>query len=326
MSWTGLLVGDFSIEELIAEGALFRAYRGVRDEDGVERAFKVAKQVHELEAASADNAATCAHALLVGHVTKVTPDSGELLALQAQKLLSISCSELVSIERVDKADGVFYCQMEMLEGKTLRQLMERGSVPLQLFLDLAVIMQGLSDDDKFEYHGNLSPENIMVTADGIKLLDPGYWGPLRCEEGEMPMCAVTTPAYYPSLEPDDLLALGLIIWEAALGQRPLGERGDSETIDLSRVGEGLLEWVRLNEGVGKFFLSPILEIFAPSQLRIDMPSALENFLLEAIRLRLLPNGVLDKETGIKSFSAMASAIQALIDRGITEVGQPLPVS
>ena len=317
-SWIGLTVDDFVIDDLLSDGPFFCVYRGVNSQ-GEAKAFKLAKARALSESISQPISSTKAFALAVGHVREFIPDAADLLQKQVQRMQVLDEPEYVYVEHLTSNENLCYSRMELIVGQTLREMMNIGPVPIQIFIDIANDLHQLQQLENFKYHGNLSPENILISSHGIKLISPGYWGPLESQNGLIPTCAVTTPAYYPDLTPDDLYAMGLIIWEAALGQRPLGVAADCETMDHTRVGNELLQYVRNYERVGKFFMGPILEIYTPSQLHIEMPAALENFLLEAIGLRLMPNGKLDKDTGFSNFHAMASALTALVDRGITHL-------
>ncbi len=317
-SWIGLTVDDYIIDELLNDGPFFCVYRGV-DAHGEAKVFKLAKARALSDSIYEPVSSTKAFALAVGHVREFIPDAADLLQKQVQRIQLIDEPEYVYVEHFTSNESFCYSRMEWIAGQTLREIMNIGPVPIQIFVDIANCLHQLQQLENFKYHGNLSPENIMINLRGITLLSPGYWGPLESQDGLIPNSAVTTPAYYPALNPDDLLALGLIIWEAALGQRPLGVAVDCETMDHTRIGNELLQYVRNYERVGKFFLGSLLEIYTPSQLHIEMPAALESFLLEAISIRLLPNGKLDKDTGFKSFHSMASALTALVDRGITHL-------
>jgi hypothetical protein len=69
-----------------------------------------------------------------------------------------------------------YIVSELLEGGTLRQTLESGSVPLRKALDYAVqIANGLAAaHEKGIVHRDLKPENLFVTRDGrVKILDFG---------------------------------------------------------------------------------------------------------------------------------------------------------
>lgn len=323
MNWIGMTVGDFEIESLLGEGSFSWVYGGRHVEGSTSKAFKVAKTREHVHALT-DPTQTTAFFLQVGHVSPFNPDAAALLALQAERVRGIEDDSLVSIDFVNRTDAVCYCQMELVEGLTLRQLMNRGPVSVQVFIELARCLQRLSENQIFQYHGNLTPDNILVTASEIKLVDPGYWGMIDSYDGTIPSCAVTSPAYYPSLLPDDLLALGLLIWETAMGQSLLGAAGDSEEMDLTRVGEDLVERVLISENVGKFFLSPILELHTPSQLHMTMPDALETFLLRALGLRVRPDGILDADSGFASFGEIAGSLMTLQDQDIVALGELSP--
>jgi serine/threonine protein kinase len=66
--------------------------------------------------------------------------------------------------------------MELVEGKTLRELLHTGALPLRRLLPLAAQMaDGLARRTKRGIvHRDLKPENVMVTRDGlVKILDFG---------------------------------------------------------------------------------------------------------------------------------------------------------
>jgi serine/threonine protein kinase len=186
-------------------------------------------------------------------------------------------------------------------------------------VELAEALQRLSKDPKFKHHGDVKPENIVVTKSGIKLIDPGHFGPLDCAEGNLNRCVVTTPAYYPLLTPDDLFAMGIILWEIACRSHPMDGVAYSGAIDKSNLGQGLVDWVRGRELVGQYYLSPILGVRRPSDLRSDMPGALENVLLKALRLRINPDNKFDKDAGFASLADLASALRNVIAEGVRQL-------
>jgi len=139
---------------------------------------------------------------------------------------------------------------------------------------------------------------------------------------------VTTPAYYPTLEGDDLLALGIMFWEAAMRQHPLypvgrmlddvpyqWEEGGDETRAEPHVGSDLLAWVRSFEHVGKYYLTPILDVLPPRLYKSDVAPPLENALLAGLRLKA-DGDVIEKSCGFASFAEFAGALKALESDGI----------
>lgn len=188
---------------------------------------------------------------------------------------------LVAVEDIVEEEKLCYYRMELLEGQTLREHIDAGPVPLAPFVDLAESMSRLSRSPTFRYHGDLKPENIIVTPSGLKILDPGYFGGIECETGYVDNCAITTTNYYPSLTADDLFAVAVILWEAALHVHPLYAPLTPEARERAHPGEELYNWVRRYESVGQYFLSPLLGLQRPTELRPDMPPQLETYSSEA---------------------------------------------
>ena len=88
---------------------------------------------------------------------------------------------IVTIYEVGTADGVSYIAMELVEGKTLRELLHAGALPLRRLLPLAAqLADGLAKAHEAGIvHRDLKPENVMVTKDGL-VKDPG----LRSREAD----------------------------------------------------------------------------------------------------------------------------------------------
>jgi serine/threonine protein kinase len=200
--------------------------------------------------------------------------------------------------------------MPLVEGPTLRKLIKQAKVPISALVETAQAMARLSENEAFRYHGDLKPENILISTSGVKIIDPGYFGPLDCEEGAIASAAITTPAYYPCMEPDDLLAFGLILWECALGIHPLKP---SDTVfveghDQENFAPELVRWVRAYEQVGYYFLRPILSLPVPTEIKPELPAVLEEVLYKSIGLGRLANGAIEKSSGFKNFREIAEAL------------------
>jgi serine/threonine protein kinase len=322
LSWDSLSVGDYTIKEILGEGSFSWVFRAVHTDGFTSKAIKVAKP---LEAVAEGGPTSCIPTNAVvakgGAVVELSPDTEQLLMLQARKLQAISDPQLISIEEISARPGGSYYRMPVLTGgHTLRQYMSAGPVAIDVLLDIALCMDRLLEDTQFGYHGDLKPENIMVTPSGMVLIDPGYFGTLDTFKSgakqALTNCAVTTPIYYPMLEPDDLLALGLIMWEIACRDHPLGRRAYSGDFDRRSVGEELWNLVKSQETQGKYFLSAVLGLRRPSLVRPGMPSEIEELLLKALRLSFLPDGTLNLTEGFKNFAEFAAAIARLLSKNI----------
>ncbi len=75
-----------------------------------------------------------------------------------------------------RSEGVCFIAMEVVEGETLRNLLDAGLVPLQKGIEIAAqVADGLAQAHKAGIvHRDLKPENVMVSRDGrVKILDFG---------------------------------------------------------------------------------------------------------------------------------------------------------
>ena len=89
---------------------------------------------------------------------------------------SLNHPNIVTIYDVGTMDSRAYIAMELVEGKTLRELLNTGPVPLRRLLSLtAQIADGLATAHEAGIvHRDLKPENVMMTKDGFaKILDFG---------------------------------------------------------------------------------------------------------------------------------------------------------
>lgn len=96
---------------------------------------------------------------------------------EAQSAGRLSHPNIVTIYDVGEADGLAYIAMEYLQGRTLRELMDIGPIPLDLALDTAMQM---AEAMAFAHehgviHRDIKPANVIVTGQRgrIKLTDFG---------------------------------------------------------------------------------------------------------------------------------------------------------
>ena len=158
-----------------------------------------------------------------------------------------------------------YMVQEYLEGETLRELLERGPLPFERAMRLAIeIGEGLKAAHRSQIvHRDLKPENIFVTPDGhAKILD---FGLAKLVEGGMfpnnelsisPTVTVAgqilgtagymSPEQVRGEEVDeraDLFALGCVLYEMITGKRAFGGENVHDTLSriLSREPEPIDE-------------------------------------------------------------------------------------
>lgn len=238
---------------------------------------------------------------VTGGIKVVEPDCNELLLHQIEFLKA--WRNIEGVVKIDEGgngngNGKTQYRMEYLLGTTARDAFVTGSFSADMFLELLAIVVAIENSPTFNYHGDLKPENIMCTDKGIKLIDPGYFGPLNTIYGREPRVPVTTAIYYPLLKPDDVLALGILLWECVLSLHPFMHGNvDDESYDESLISAELLGEVAKKERVGQHIYSAILSLKLPGNLRSDMTEAMERFLLKALRLKLNEEGKLAPDSG-----------------------------
>jgi serine/threonine protein kinase len=104
------------------------------------------------------------------------PDRLRRFEQEARAASALNHPNILSVHDVGSVNSISYIIMELVEGKTLRDLLVPGPLPLKKLLDLAVqIAEGLaSAHEAGIVHRDLKPANIMVSRDGFaKILDFG---------------------------------------------------------------------------------------------------------------------------------------------------------
>ncbi len=147
---------------------------------------------------------------------------------------------IVTIYDVGEQDGVAYIAMELLEGKSLQQILrETPRLPIATIADLvAQIADGLDLAQRFRItHRDIKPANIMVSADWrAKLTD---FGVAHVASSSMTQTgtALGSPKYMSPeqvtgqpLDPrSDIFSLGVVLYEMLVRRTPF-ERASDTTV------------------------------------------------------------------------------------------------
>ena len=163
----GAVLGPFTIVDRLGAGGMGEVYRAVDSRLGRKVALKVLPK-----------------ALLSNQ------EGLSRFALEARSASALNHPNIVTIFEVGQADSSPYLAMELVDGWTLRHLIEAGPLPVKKALELGTqIASGLAKAHQAGIvHRDLKPENIMVTQDGfVKILDFGLaklHGPLREAAGK----------------------------------------------------------------------------------------------------------------------------------------------
>ena len=164
---SGAVLGPFKIVDRLGAGGMGEVYRAIDSRLGRKVALKVLPK-----------------ALLSNQ------EGLSRFALEARSASALNHPNIVTIFEVGEADQSPYLAMELIDGWTLRHLIEAGPLPVKKALELGTqIASGLAKAHQAGIvHRDLKPENIMVTQDGfVKILDFGLaklHGPLRDAAGK----------------------------------------------------------------------------------------------------------------------------------------------
>src|SRR5687768_4764414 len=165
---------------------------------------------------------------------------------EARIVASLNHPNIVTLHSIEEAEGIRFLTMELVEGRSLADLLTPVGMPLAQVLDLMIPLADAlaAAHEKGVVHRDLKPANVMVTHDGrVKVLDFGVAklisedesaAKLRSEDRSSPLSMageiLGTVAY---MAPEqifgeavdgrtDIFSLGVVVFELLTGMRPFG--------------------------------------------------------------------------------------------------------
>src|SRR5450631_1632138 len=181
------------------------------------------------------------------------PDRLRRFQQEAQAAAALNHPNILAVFQFGTFEGSPYLVSELLEGDTLRQLLQRGPLAVRKAIDIGIqVAHGLAAaHDKGIVHRDLKPENLFVTKDGrVKILDfglakltqrvpeSGDAGPTLTHQGTDPGMILGTVGY---MSPEqvrghtadsraDIFAFGAILYEMLAGKRAFQRPTSAETM------------------------------------------------------------------------------------------------
>jgi Tol biopolymer transport system component len=103
------------------------------------------------------------------------PEFRQRFEREAKAISQLSHPNICALYDVGNADGVEYLVMELLEGQSLADRLEKGALPTEQVVKIAIPIADALDKAHRQgiVHRDLKPGNVMITRSGVKLLDFG---------------------------------------------------------------------------------------------------------------------------------------------------------
>jgi len=204
---------------------------------------------------------TVAIKVLPGHLSE-DPKLRERFEREARTVSRLNHPRICTLHDIGRHEGVDFLVMEHLEGEPLAERLKKGALPLEQALRYGTEIAVALDEAHRAgvVHRDLKPGNIMLTKQGIKLLDFGLARLVRpADDGPVDHGATATIAENPLTEegtivgtvaymaPEqlegreadsraDIFALGGVLYEMVTGRRAFDGRSRAWVSSSMRPG------------------------------------------------------------------------------------------
>ncbi len=172
---------------------------------------------------------------------------------EARAASALNHPNIVTIHEIGREGETAFIAMELVDGKTLRELSGSGPMPVRKILNVAAqVAEGLAKAHAAGIvHRDLKPENVMVSKDGfVKILDFGLAKLIEPESGGLSaMPTLAQPETHPGtvlgtvgyMSPEqasgekldfrsDQFSLGSMLYEMTAGKKAFQRKTAAETL------------------------------------------------------------------------------------------------
>ena len=222
---TGRLVAHYRLAEAIGEGGMGTVYRAFDE------------RLHRFVAVK----------FLSANVER-DPERLRRFTNEARAASALNHPNILTVHEIGDDEGTPFIAMELVDGRTLRERLREGAVPLSEALDIAIqVARGLvAAHEAGIIHRDIKPENVMLRRDGyVKVLD---FGLATLHPGGAAVTAMSTVAAtaafvgtIPYLSPEqidgatvdertDIFSFGILLCEILTGSNPFARPAVLETL------------------------------------------------------------------------------------------------
>ena len=193
---------------------------------------------------------------VLAHALAADPERRGRFEREARAVAALNHPNIITIYSVEDLDGVLFLTMELVEGKTLTELIPPHGMSLEQLLHVGIPLADAvgAAHQRGITHRDLKPANVMVTDEGrVKVLDFGLaklqeespvdglsatmtQGQLTAEGRIVGTVAYMSPEQAQGKAVDarsDVFSLGVLLFEMATGEKPF--KGDTNMSVLSAI-------------------------------------------------------------------------------------------
>ena len=259
---------------------------------------------------------TVAIKVLPEHVA-ADPDLKQRFEREAKTISSMNHPHICTLYDIGQEGDTDFLVMEYLDGETLAQRLEKGAVPLDQALQIAIEIADALDKAHRQgiVHRDLKPANIMLTKAGAKLLDFGL-AKLKAPDQGGGLSALPT-------QPADLTKEGAILstFQYMAPEQLEGQEADART-DIFAFGAVVYEMVTGRKAFeGKSQASLITAIMSSDPPPLASFQSLSPPGLDPVVRTCLAKGSDDRW---QSAGDLGRQMRVLLEGGAQTAGLPMP--